>query len=253
MESEPEPQTGGFSLKDIDLVGLGKVAKAIPPEVYKQGAKTVLKTFESLVAPLTQTTDGFGRLIRQKFDYWVEEQKAIGTITLQQAVIRASERAEKEGKNLQPPGHPKTFLRALEEASLETDSVVHEMWVNLLASQIIDPVSHPRFVNILAQLGPAEARLLTSLKPRPTDPERLKRLTFFLGGNTAHSGMKEPWVSELDEQPAQPWNLSVTLLCQHSLADISPQNTTEPASKRFPFLLHLTPFGEEFLAVVAPP
>jgi hypothetical protein len=247
MSAPESPKSG------LDLVGFGKVAEAIPPEVYKQSAATVCKTFESLVAPLTQTTDGLGRLIRQTFDNWVEVRKAIGTYTLEQAVIRAKARAEKEGKNLQPPAHPKTFLRALEEASLETDSVVHEMWVNLLASEIIDPVSHPRFVNILAQLEPAEARLLTSLKPRPTDPERLKRLSFFLGGNTAHSGMKEPWVSELDEQPAQPWNLSVTLLCQHSLADISPQNTTEPASQKFPLLLHLTRFGEAFLAVVAPP
>src|ERR1700722_7932850 len=151
--STPEPaKNSGF-----DLVGLGKAAQAIPPEVYKQSAAAVCKTFESLVAPLTQTTDGVGRLIRQTFDNWVEVRKALGTYTLERALIRAKERAEKQGKLLQPPTHPKTFLRALEEGSLETDSVLHEMWVNLLASQMIDRNSHPRFVGILAQLGPAEA------------------------------------------------------------------------------------------------
>src|SRR6266481_1341071 len=114
--STPEPAKSG-----LDLFGLGKLAQAIPPEVYKLSTKTVLKTFESLVAPLTQTTDGLGRLVRQTFDNWVEVRQAIGTYTLEQAVIRAKARAEKQGELLQPPTHPKTFLRALEEGSLETD------------------------------------------------------------------------------------------------------------------------------------
>lgn len=239
---EPVKSTGW------DLVGFGKVAQAIPPEVYKQTAATVSKTFESLVAPLTQTTDGLGRLIRQTFDSWVEVRKALGTYTLQQAVIRAKARAEKRGKLLLPPSHPKTFLRGLEEASLETDSVLHEMWVNLLTSQMIDRNSHPRFVNILGQLGPEDAKLLATLQPRPNDP----RLDSFIGGTTAHSGMKERWISALD-QLDQPWDLSVTLICQQSLADISPQMwKREKPQEKLPVLLHLTPFGEEFLAAVAP-
>jgi hypothetical protein len=236
----PEP------FKGVDLVGLGKVANAIPPEVYKQSTATVLTTFESLVAPLTETTAGVGRLIRQKFEIWVEVQKALGTYSLEQAVMRAKARAEKEGKFLQPPAHAKTFLRALEESSLETDSVVHEMWVNLLASQLIDLNSHPRFVSILAQLGPAAARLLASVQPCPKNEPRIEG---FLGGTTAHSGMNSQWVLALDQSP-QPWNLTVTLVCQQSLADISAISIPGKAS---PVLLHLTPFGKEFMAAVAPP
>jgi hypothetical protein len=234
----PEPAKSG-----LDLVGFGKVANAIPPEVYKQSTATVLTTFESLVAPLTQTTDGVGRLIRQTFDNWVEVRKAIGTYTLQQAVIRAKAQAAKQGELPQPPPHAKTFLRALEEGSLETDAVVHEMWVNLLASQLIDRNSHPRFVGILAQLGPAEARLLASLQPRPSG------LSGFIGGNVAHAGMRTQWVSALGE-PKQSWNLSGTVLCQQSLADVAPLDALAVDS---PVLLHLTQFGQDFLAAVAPP
>lgn len=239
----PEPEKG------IDLLGLGKLAKAIPPEVYKQTTKTALKTFESLVAPLTQMTDGFGRLIRQTFDNWVEVRQAIGTYTLEQAVIRAKARAQ--GGLLQPPDHPKTFVRALEESSLETDSVVHEMWVNLLASQLVDRNSHPRFVSILSQLGPEEARLLLTLKPIHKDP----RLSSFVGGGNAHLGGKSRWITALD-QPDQPWNLSVTFLCQQSLANIAPQVSQSGKSKpgeSLPVLLFLTRFGVDFMEVVAPP
>jgi hypothetical protein len=235
----PEPIKSGF-----DFAGIGKVAQAIPSEVYKQTTATVLKTFESLVAPLTQTADGMGRLIRQTFDTWIEVRQAIGTYTLQQAVIRAKARMEKQGKTLQPPTHPKTFIRALEEGSLETDSVMHEMWVNLLASSLSDRDSHPRLVSILSQLGPAEARLLGTLQPYPKNP----RMDHFLGGSKGHSGMKTSWVSDLDG-PDQPWNVSVTSLCQQSLADISPIKDAKSAG---PVLLHLTPFGMEFLAIVAP-
>jgi hypothetical protein len=120
------------------------------------------------------------------------------------------------------------------------------MWVNLLASQIIDHSSQPRFVNILAQLGPAEAWLLASLQPRPKDDPRLD---FFIGGSNAQFGLKFYWISALD-QSSQPWNLSVTLICQQSLAEISP--LAAKSTKSEPVLLHLTPFGEAFLGAVAP-
>ncbi len=244
---ENQPDKAGLSLKDIDLVGLGKLAKAIPPEVYKQTTKSALRTFESLVAPFTQTTDGVGRLIRQTFDNWVEVRKALGTYALKQALIRAKARADKQGQVLLPPAHPKTFIRALEESSEETDSVVHDMWVNLLASQFVDRNSHPRFVSILSDLAPEDARLLTTLKPRPED----RRLSSFVGGSGGHSGKVLRWVSDLDG-PDQPWNLSVTVLCQHSLAEISPRALHEVGPPPQPVLLFLTQFGEEFLAVVAP-
>jgi len=233
----PEPVKSG-----LDLIGLGKLAQAIPPEVYKMTAATALNTFESLVAPFTESFAGLGRLIRQKFDNWVEDQKALGTYSLQQALLRAKGRAEKEGKSLHPPLHAKTFLHALEEASLETDLVLHEMWVNLLASEFVDGKSHPRFVSILAQLGPAEAKLLASLQPLP------KGLSGYIGGNIAHTGMNVLWVATLD-QPKQPWNLSGTILCQQSLADVAPLDALAVKSD---VLLHLTPFGQEFLTAVAP-
>ena len=236
--STPEPiKSGG-----LDLVGIGKVAHAIPPKVYERTVATALKTFEELVAPLTQTTDGVGRLIRQSFDNWVEERKAIAVYTIEQAVLRA----KAKGLALSPPVHPKTFLRILEESSLETDKVLHEMWINLLTNEMTSHGSHPRFLNILTQLGPEEAKLLSSLKHRPR-----VGLGSFSGTGGADSGAGWKWVTEVG-QTERPWNISLTILCQQNLAAICP---TFPEAKYLrpadSVLLYLTPFGQEFLAVVA--
>lgn len=47
--------------KGLDLVGLGRVAEAIPKEVYERSAATLLKTFEDLTAPITESASGLGR------------------------------------------------------------------------------------------------------------------------------------------------------------------------------------------------
>lgn len=89
--------------KSIDIIGFGKVAKAIPPKVYEKTATTVLTTFEQLTAPLTEMTTGLGRYLRQKFDNMVEVEKAIATHTIEQALLRARAKAERSGTALLPP------------------------------------------------------------------------------------------------------------------------------------------------------
>ena len=52
----------------LDLTGIGKLATAIPDEVYCQTSDTINTSFEKLVSPITEFTSGLGRLIKQKFD-----------------------------------------------------------------------------------------------------------------------------------------------------------------------------------------
>src|SRR6266850_8567238 len=99
----------------LDVAGFGKIAKAIPAKVYQRSAEVVLTTFQDLIAPITETTSGLGRYIRQKFDAMVEVEKALATYTLEEATVRAQARVARAGGSLRPPIHPKTFVRAIEE------------------------------------------------------------------------------------------------------------------------------------------
>ena len=49
--------------RSLDLLGLGKLAKAIPPQVYTRSTKTVLTMLEELASPVTETTAGLGRYV----------------------------------------------------------------------------------------------------------------------------------------------------------------------------------------------
>src|SRR3990172_1974339 len=142
----------------FDIIGLGKTAKAIPPEVYVEATKGLIDTFNKIVAPVTQTTSGIGRYIRQKFDNMVDAEKAIGAYTIQKAIAKA----EKRGA-IKQPSHLKSFVNSFEEASKETDPVLHKMWENILASQIAESNFHPRYVGILSNLSADEATLLLKL------------------------------------------------------------------------------------------
>ena len=148
----------------LDLAGLGKLAKAIPAEVYKRTATSVTATFEALVSPITETTSGVGMLIRQKFAAMVEVQKAVAVYTLEEACARAAAKLEMKKSKLTPVAHPKSFVRAFEEAASETDPVLHEMWTNLLASQIAHDEMHPHFVELLTHFSAEEAQMLASLR-----------------------------------------------------------------------------------------
>lgn len=86
----------------LDLLGWGKIAEAIPPAVYEQTTATVVKTFENLVAPITETTSGLGRYLRQKFDNMVEVEKAVATYTIENAMNRARRVANDKGDTASP-------------------------------------------------------------------------------------------------------------------------------------------------------
>jgi hypothetical protein len=228
---------GGF-----DLIGFGKIANAIPQKVYERAAGTLLKTFEDLTAPITETTGGLGRYLRQKFDNMVDAEKAIATYVVELAIARASRRMESKGGVIVPPQSSKTFVRSIEEASQETEPLLHEMWVNLIASQLANGISHPHFVEILAHFSPAEARLLIELVPMEGVGEH--------GGGYISMGDFgfEYWLPRADAEP-RPWSISCLLLFDfafiNGLAMKDPKNTNTT-------ILYRNQLGSAFLEAVSP-
>jgi len=224
-----------------DLAGFGKIAKAIPKEVYERTAATLLTTFEQLTAPITESTGGLGRYLRQKFDNMVEAEKAIATYTVEKAIRRAQIKCERSGRTLQPPPHPKSFVRAIEEASIETDPLLHEMWANLLASQLADDICHPHFVQALPHFSAAEARLLVSLLPK-------SELGAYDGYLSIESDCFTHWVRREGEE-LHAWSISCDLLCQFRFADVLGLKKDLPRVT----ILHRTAIGGAFLCAVSPP
>lgn len=228
----------------LDLVGFGKVAKAIPAKVYELSAVTALSTFEKLIAPITETTDGLGRYIRQKFDNMVDVEKALAVYTLDEAVQRATSKASSESLNLQPPHHTKSFVKSLEEASKETDPLLHEMWTNLLASQLVEDAAHPHFVEMLSHFSPLEARLLLSLYPFSETG----------GTNDTFFSSDFSWITHWirkDGDERHPWTFSCVLLLEFGFANIIPP--PDKYQNLNTVLLHRTTSGSAFLKVVTQP
>jgi hypothetical protein len=178
-----------------DLAGAGKFASAIPKEVYEQSATTLLTTFQKLTAPFTETSSGLGRYIRQKFDNMVEAEKAVATFALQRALHRAEQKCVRAGVQLRVPQHPKSFVAAIEEASKETEPTLHEMWVNLLASQLSEDLCQPSFVQIIQQLTPAEARILVQIAKEYSADEAIMSDANQAGGEVIlkPQGIAEQW------------------------------------------------------------
>lgn len=225
----------------LDIAGFGKIAKAIPPKVYERSADALVTTFQQLVAPLTESTAGLGRYIRQKFDNMVDAEKAIATYTLEKAVQRAEKRATLVGKRVVPPSHPKSFVKTIEEASRETDPLMHEMWTNLLASQLLaESPSHPHFVEILPHFSPAEAKLLVSLLPNSEVGKNSGGYLYFTYDSF------EYWLEKNDGQ-RRPWTMSCVLLCEFHFADL----LSPVADDKRTTILYRTATGTAFLGAVA--
>lgn len=229
----------------LDIAGFGKIAKAIPAKVYEQSTKTLLSTFERLTAPITETTAGFGRYLRQKFDNMVEAEKAIAAFTIEKAIGRAKEKANKSGCNIRAPLHPKSFVKAIEESSKETDPLLHEMWTNLLASQLIDDQSHPHFVEILPHFSPAEANILVSLVPRAEVGENSGGYIFFTYDSFNY------WVRKNGDSELNKWSLPCVLLCEFRFADVLSPKEKQYEDKGVT-ILYRTVSGQAFLDAVTP-
>jgi len=145
--------------KSLDLIGFGKLAKAIPASSWDRLVKTACDTFSPLVSPITASTSVLGRLLQAKFDGMVDAQKVLAS----DAVRRAKEKVERTGRFSK--GRPKAIVlvRAIESASNETDDNVREIWANLIANEILDNQVHPEFPRILERMSSNDAITLAEI------------------------------------------------------------------------------------------
>jgi hypothetical protein len=172
----------------------------------------------------------------------VEAEKAIATYTMEKAVVRARLETARTGRLLHGPVHPKTFVKTIEEASKETDPLIHEMWTNLLASQLTDNTAHPHFVEVLGHFSPSEAKLLISLLPQSE-----------IGENDGdYMGDPYDWFTYwIPKHGAEqnPWTISCAILCEFQFAKVVAPKGGKPDRTA---LLYRTSLGTAFLKAVSP-
>lgn len=144
----------------IDFTGVGQAMQAIPPSAWGRLVDTVCDRFNDLVAPITATTSGIGRLITAKFDQLLEPEKVLATATFDEA----HRRAEASGRALHAP-QPRLLLDFLDQAGAQADPTARELWANLLARDMVETV-HPEIARLLSRIGPEDARLLVELASR---------------------------------------------------------------------------------------
>lgn len=151
MPTESEPS--------LDLVGLGKLAKAIPPKAWDKLVTTACDTFAQCIAPITATTGGLGRLIQAWFDRLVDAQKVLAA----EAMSRATKKLPNTRLRSAVLPSGSVLIAALEAASTEINDSLRELWANLLAQELVSGCVHPEFVSILKRMSVSDARTLAKI------------------------------------------------------------------------------------------
>ena len=149
----------------LDIVGAGKLAKAIPQKAWVQLVDTACTTFKAALAPLTATTSGIGRLIEAKFDRLVDAEKLLAA----QMMSRATEKVIESKRTPKGTAKASIVIAAIEASASETDAVLRELWSNLVAQEITEGSVHPEFPKILSRLSASDAKLLAEIAEREKD------------------------------------------------------------------------------------
>ena len=149
----------------LDLVGIGKVAKAIPAKAWSALVETACSTFRSAIAPFTATTSGLGRLIEAKFDRMVDAEKVLAA----QTFARAAEKVSESGKQISESAKVGIVVSVIEAAAAESDPVLRELWANLLAHELVAGDVHPEFPKVLLRLSAHDAKVLAQIADRETN------------------------------------------------------------------------------------
>jgi len=149
----------------LDLVGMGKLAKAIPPKAWVQLVDTACVTFREAISPITNLTGGIGRLIEARFDRLVDVEKVLAAET----VANAQRKAKQSSRKPSPKVKPTIIIAAIEGSSAETDPVLRELWANLLAKEFVSGAIHPEFPIILTRLSSSDAQELAYIAEHQRD------------------------------------------------------------------------------------
>ncbi|NEQ68397.1 MAG: DUF4393 domain-containing protein [Symploca sp. SIO1B1] len=142
----------------IDITGIGKAMKAIPPSAWQQMVDTACTTVEKVLSPITETAHGIGRLIKAKFDRLIEVEQVMAA----ESIASAQRKVQESGQPIKMP-RPQILLQVIENTSSEVDCGVRELWSNLLAQEMITQSIHPEIGRILSRLSFEDAQLLVAI------------------------------------------------------------------------------------------
>lgn len=152
---------------DLDISGIGKVAEAIPKEGWQKAIDTACDTFTDLISPITKTTAGLGGLIQAKFDAMIDVQKVFAA----DAVRRARLKVEHIDVARKAPPSARVLISAIEEASVESDENLRDIWANLIANEISVGSVHPEYPKMLSRLSAQDAAVLSKIAENSSNSE----------------------------------------------------------------------------------
>lgn len=141
---------------------LAEILSSAPTEAWVIAVKSATDIVRDVVAPLTSTTSGLGRLIQSKFDGFIELQRVLSADTLR----RAHEKILSENAEMKNVFNPSVVITCMEESSKQIEHEIRDLWANLLARELTDGGIHPEMPRILARLTRAEADELLAIASR---------------------------------------------------------------------------------------
>lgn len=202
-------------------------------------SEKLLQKFSDLIAPLAKDTVGLGDSVEQKFKNKTNAEKVIESYAVEKAVTKAKRRNVKlEISNA------KSFIKALEEVTTELNPTLHEMWVNLLASELVPGESHPHLVETLPHLTTKETQILESLNSQ-------EEIGLSSGIAILESDGFKGWINSAQDKDIKQWDYSCVLLCQLGLAGtIGFDNEFQENPLETP-ILYKTVWGNKLLKVVS--
>jgi hypothetical protein len=131
-----------------------KVIEVIPANAWEKLAVTATETIEKSLAPITETTSGIGRVIRQTFDGMIDIEKIVFAVALQ----RVSKRIQDKKATVRDGFHLGPLIATIKATARENDETLRELWTCLLANQLTEDLVHPEFIQILSRMSGQYAR-----------------------------------------------------------------------------------------------
>jgi len=153
--------------RSLDLTGMGKLAKAIPPSSWNKLVTTACKTFTDFVKPITATTIGLGKYIEAKFDRFVDAEKILAAETIR----RAQEKVKNSSSEPKGNFKPVVVIQSISAAGTQTEEAMHDLWSSLLAREILNGEIHPEIPKILERMVSSDAQVLAEVARGSDDQE----------------------------------------------------------------------------------
>lgn len=171
------------------------LSRAIPAEAWVEIVVTACQTFRSVVAPITSLTSGVGRLIEAKFDRLLDAEKVLAAATLARAQEKVVRSNQEQTRNVKA----EILIAVIEEASSQTDPLLHELWSNLLAREFIGGSVHPEFPKLLGRLSALDVQWLAVISERQSEkPDSLRGTMYSIATTLSFVGL--PLQQQLDER-----------------------------------------------------